>query len=334
MIPDPLRSQNLLPIDERSYCRYNHVVLKKDTQSSRRIGFLLTVLAAMFWSFTAPGIDYLLSVYQVPRLTLAFWRDLFIVLVLLPVTLRRFPLPSRRELLRFAVAGGLFIGVYHALWVFSVSLNGSALAVVLIYTFPAFAILGAWLLWRERPSTSAILGLGLAFVGCLLAVEAYNPAVLRLNWLGVLCGIGTGVTQAGYTLFSQRTLRSNHPWITLTWTMTFGTLVLSLMQRPTTLFAVGSTPWPWLVLFGLAIGPTLGGYILYTTALRSLPGGVAGTVVMLEVPCAALLAGLLLNQWLDWLQLLGMICILGGAVLPQLADWRSARRQMIAERID
>lgn len=295
---------------------------------------MLTVLAAMLWSFTAPGIDYLLNVYHVPRLTLAFWRDLSVVVVLLPIALHRFALPARRDLLRFAIAGGLFIGFYHALWVFSVSLNGSALAVVLIYTFPAFTIVAAWLLWRERPTRSAILGLALAFVGCVLAVEAYNPAVLRLNWIGVLCGLGTGLTQAGYTLFSQRALRNNNPLTTLTWMMVFGTLVLALMQRPATVFAVGSTPWPWLLIFFLGVGPTLGGYILYTMSLRQLPAGVAGTVVMLEVPCSALLAGLLLNQWLDWLQVVGMLCILGGAVLPQLGDHWSARRELLAERID
>lgn len=321
-------------IDDRLECRYNHQALKTHTPPSRRTGFLLTVLAAMLWSFTAPGIDYLLNVYQVPRLTLAFWRDMSVVLVLLPVTLRRFALPARRDLLRFAIAGGLFIGVYHALWVFSVALNGPALAVVLIYTFPAFTIVGAWLLWQERPTRSAVLGLGLAFIGCVLAVEAYNPEVLRLNWLGVACGLGTGLAQAGYTLFSQRALRSNHPWITLTWTMVFGTLVLALMQRPSTVFAVGSTPWPWLLIFVLGVGPTLGGYILYNLGLRALPAGVAGTVVMLEVPCAALLSGLLLNQWLDGLQLLGMACILGGAVLPQLGDHWRARRELLAERID
>lgn len=292
------------------------------------------MLAAIVWSFTAPGIDYLLTVYRVPRLTLAFWRDLAAVLVLVPVTLRRFALPARRELLHFAIGGGLFIGLYHALWVFSVALNGSALAVVLIYTFPAFTIVGAWLLWRERPTRSAILGLALAFVGCVLAVEAYNPDVLRLNWLGVLYGLGTGLTQAGYTLFSQRTLRNNHPWTTLTWTMVFGTLLLALLQRPATIFAVGATAWPWLLIFFLGVGPTLGGYILYTMALRSLPAGVAGTVVMLEVPCSALLAGLLLNQWLDWLQLLGMLCILGGAVLPQLSGRGRERGELLAERID
>lgn len=68
-------------------------------------GVLLAITASFLWSFTGPGIGYLLTVYHVPRLTLAFWRDLFAVLVLLPLTLRWFGLPQRADLLRFAVVG-------------------------------------------------------------------------------------------------------------------------------------------------------------------------------------------------------------------------------------
>lgn len=285
---------------------------------SRRLGFGLALAAALAWSFTGPGISYLLTTYQIPRLTLAFWRDLFAVLAILPLTIFRFGLPSRRELARFALAGVFFIGLYHALWVFSIDYNGPAVAVVLIYTFPAFATLGAWLLWREQPTQPALIGLALAFVGCLLVVRAYDPRVLVLNWLGVASGLGTGIAQAGYSLFSRRALRNNHPWTALAWTMTFGTIALLLTQRPATILDVGSGSWPWMVLIVLAIGPTLGGYMLYTTALRSLPAGVAGTIVTLEAPFAALLSAILLRQWLEWPQLIGLGFMLLGATLPQL----------------
>ncbi len=293
----------------------------------QRLGFFLAIAAAFVWSFTGPGIGYLLDVYHVPRLTIAFWRDFFCVVVLLPVALMRFGLPSRRELLRFAAAGVFFIGVYHALWVFSVGYNGPAVAVVLIYTFPAFATLGAWLLWHERPSRHAVVGLVLAFIGCGLVVRAYDPQVLILQWAGIACGIGTGIAQAGYSLFSQRALRDNHPWTTLAWTMTFGALALFLTQRPDTILAVGSTAWPWLVVIGLAIGPTLGGYVLYTMALRSLPAGAAGTIVTLEAPFAALLAAVMLSQGLLWPQVVGLALILLGAILPQLRWWPIASRE-------
>lgn len=287
---------------------------------SPRTGFFLALAASFAWSFTGPGIDYLLTVYDIPRLTIAFWRDLFAVMVLLPVALWRYGIPERHELLRLAVAGALFIGAYHALWVLSISYNGPAVAVVIVYTFPAWATLGAWLLWHEQPTFGAIIGLCLAFVGCFLVVEAYDLDKLSLNWLGLLCGLGTGIAQAGYALFCQHTLQRSSMWPTLTWTMTFGALALLFTQRPDTIFAVGDTPAPWLLLALLAIGPTLGGYVLYTVSLRSLRAGVAGTVVTLEVLWTAVWAALLLGRWLTWPQLLGMFCVLGGVTLPQFGS--------------
>lgn len=313
-------------IDGRAQAAYNPAAVNHPSPS-RRLGFLLALAAASCWSFTGPGISYLLTTYNTPRLTLAFWRDLMIVLVMLPLTLRRFGWPDRAELLRLGLAGALFIGAYHALWVFSVAYNGAAIAVVLVYTFPTFTTLGAWLLWRERPSVAAVGGLALAFVGCLLVLNVYDLQQLALNRLGILCGLGTGIAQAGYTLFSQRALRHSHPWPTLTWTMTFGALALLLTQRPETVLAVGEGVWPWLVLAAVAIGPTLGGYVLYSLALRSLPGGVAGTIVTIEAPLAALLSARLLDQWLSWPQLVGLGCVVLGAMLPQLHSWLQSRRR-------
>ena len=289
--------------------------------SAPRTGFVLALAASFAWSFTGPGIDYLLTVYQVPRLTIAFWRDLFAVALLLPIALWKFGVPPRRELGRLAIAGMLFIGAYHALWVFSIAFNGPAVAVVLVYTFPAWATLGGWLLWREQPTAGAIVGLALAFIGCFLVVEAYDLDQLSLNWLGLICGLGTGIAQAGYALFCQHALQRSSMWPTLTWTMTFGALALLFTQRPDTIFAVGDTPGPWLLLALLAIGPTLGGYMLYTLSLRALRAGVAGTIVTLEAPWTALWAALLLGRWLTWPQLLGMLCVLGGVVLPQLGSY-------------
>ncbi|MDQ5853205.1 MAG: DMT family transporter, partial [Chloroflexota bacterium] len=276
---------------------------------SQTRGFLLAMVAALCWSFTGPGIGILLDRYNMAPLTVAFWRDFFVVVLLLPVSLRVFGLPSRPALRDFLVVGFICFGVYHALWVYSVQLNGAAVAVILIYTFPAFATLGSWLLWGEQPSRTAIGGLVLAFVGCALVVRIYDPATLRLNWLGILCGIATGLAQAGYALYSRRAAYHHHPWVALTWTMLVGTVALLLTQTPASLVAPGADPAPWILLIVLAVGPTLMGYLLFNISLRSLRAGVAGTVVMLEAPFATLLAVILLAEPLAWPQFAGMVLV-------------------------
>jgi drug/metabolite transporter, DME family len=316
-------------------------------QRETRTGYLITIVAAIVWASTSPGIKYLLEAQHVPALAIAFWRDALIALACFvgliafrPALLR----VSRHDLRGMAIIGAISIGIYHALWVFSIVLNGAAIAVVMIYTFPTFVTLGAWLLFGERIRWSQLLALTIALLGCALLVRAYDPAVLRVSWLGTLVGLGTGMAHAGYVLFSQRAVETKSPWTSLAYTMLFGALTLLVLwllsgafgfvdaaQTSNLIRAVGESAAPWLGLVVLALGPTLGGYALFTIALRYIPGRVASIVVMLEAPASVLLSVALLGERLEWPQIVGMMLILAGACLPALlaADRHAAAKRGI-----
>lgn len=316
-------------------------------QRETRTGYLITITAAIVWASTSPGIKYLLEAQHVPALAIAFWRDAFIALACFagllafrPALLR----VSRRDLRGMAIIGAISIGIYHALWVFSIVLNGAAIAVVMIYTFPTFVTLGAWLLFGERIRWPQVLALTIALLGCALLVRAYDPQVLRVSWLGTLVGLGTGLAHAGYVLFSQRAVETKSPWTSLAYTMLFGALTLLVLwlgsgalgfvdaaQTNDVVRAVGDRAAPWLALLVLALGPTLGGYALFTIALRYIPGRIASIVVMLEAPASVLLSVGLLGERLEWPQIIGMTFILLGACLPALlsAERRAAKRNIM-----
>jgi drug/metabolite transporter, DME family len=286
-------------------------------------GYALSLAAPLVWATTGVLIKYLLDL-GVPRLALAFWRDAAIAVVCLagPLALHPAALQVGRRGLRGFVAIGIFsVGLYHALWVTSIALNGAAVATVLIYTFPAFVTLGARLFFHEPIRRPQIVALALALLGCALVVRAYDPAVLRVSWFGALIGLSTGITHAGYVLFNQRAVQSHSPWVSLAYTMLFGSLALlalNLIMAPQQIFAVGDTAVPWLVLLALALGPTLGGYALFTAALRYVPGRVASLIAVVESPISALLAALFLGEHMQWPQLLGLALILAAIGLPRL----------------
>lgn len=295
----------------------------------QRNGTLLAIAAALVWSATSPGLSYLLDVYNVPALTLAFWRDAFIAAACLgglfiaaKVRGQDLPRLSPAEWRGFATMGVISVGIYHALFVYSVALNGAALAIVLIYLYPTFVTLGAALVFKERVGPQQIVALALAVVGCALLVRAYDPAVLRVSWLGVLVGVASAATHAGYVLYSQRAVTRHSPFLSLALPMLFGAIALlglSLIANgPASLLAVGPGLQPWLILIGLALGPTLIGYVLFTASLRYIPGRIASLIVVIEAPIATLAAVLLLGEQIEPLQLLGMAFILAAAVLPGL----------------
>jgi drug/metabolite transporter (DMT)-like permease len=298
-------------------------------ERSPRAGIVFVVMAALAWAGTSPGLAYLMDNYPIRALTLAFWRDAFVATACLTgiglvALVRRQTLPAvnRAELRGFALTGVISVGIYHALFVLSIALNGAALGIVLIYLYPAFVTLGARVFFREAITLRQLIALLFALVGCALLVRIYDPEVLRVSWLGVIVGIGSALTHAGYVLFNQRALDRHSPWLSLALTMAFGSLTLlllvSVVDGPATLFQIGSGFMPWLLLLGLSLGPTLGGYALFTISLRHLPGRIASLIVVIEAPIATLAAVLLLGERIVPIQILGMVLILFAAVLPGL----------------
>jgi DME family drug/metabolite transporter len=296
---------------------------------STRLGYLLCVAAAVTWSGTAPGISYLLNTHEMTPLALAFWRDAIIAVACLAgiatfSLARGRPLPrvSGRDLRGFAVMGVISVGIYHALFVTSIALNGAALGIVLIYLYPAFVTLGARLIFKEAITPLQVAALALALAGCGLLVRIYDPAVLRVSWLGILVGVLSAVTHAGYVLFNQRAVTSHSPWLSLALTMSFGAAILLALtlvaEGPATVSVAGAGWELWLALLALALGPTLMGYALFTTSLRHIPGRIASLIVVIEAPISTLAAVLLLGERLDPLQAAGIALIVAAAVLPGL----------------
>ena len=54
-------------------------------QTNRSRGYAIALISALILSTTAIFIRHLTQTYQIPSLVLAFWRDSFVVLTLLPI---------------------------------------------------------------------------------------------------------------------------------------------------------------------------------------------------------------------------------------------------------
>lgn len=300
-------------------------------------GYLIAAASAFVWAGTSPGIAYLLD-RNVPSLTIALWRDVVIVLFMVAVLAivdRSLLRVKRADLRGLGLAGVISIGLYHALWVWSVMLNGAAIAVVLIYLYPAFVTLGTWLLYRERITPPQIVALVLSLAGCALVVRAYDPELLRLNVLGLIVGLLTAITHTVYVLFNQRRVQTLNSWTSLTYTMGFGAItlaVLTLVVAPREL-APPADAGSLVALILLSIGPTLGGYGLFTLSLRYAPARIASLIVVMEVPIATMIAVAFLGEQLEWPQLIGMALILIAAMLPSAAAELSARRGAVAQPV-
>ena len=280
-------------------------------------GYATALTATTLWATTGILMSYLLTNYAIAPLTLACWRDViaFLVLAVILAAVKPSLLRIRRQAIPFFAAYGLFgVAISHALWVYSVAFNGAAVATVLVYTSPAFVAIAAHWLFHEPITRLKVLAIALSLVGCVLVTGAYDLIQLRLNPLGVLCGMGVGVGFALYNLFGKLSAPRYNPWTATAYSFGFGAFFLLLTQRPAQLFSMGNAPLGWLTLLILAAGPTLVGYALYTASLGYLPVSVANLIATLEPVFTAIMAFFLLAERLSAIQVVGALLIFFGVI--------------------
>jgi drug/metabolite transporter (DMT)-like permease len=303
---------------------------KTDTRISR--GYLICLAGTAVWSTTAIFIRYLTEKYDLPPLILAFWRDFFVFLTLgiVLILFKRDQLKLTSGRLVFFAMYGIVLALFNALWTFSVSLNGAAVATVLAYSSAGITAILGWLIYKEELDQVKILVVLLSILGCVLVSGAYQPQAWDLNFIGITTGILSGFGFAFYSLFGKEASRRNiFPWTSLFYTFGFAALYLFIINRVLIFIpsqaAEANLFWlkeysGWIILLVLAVIPTIGGYGLYTVSLSILPASIANLIATLEPAITAFLAYLFLQETMGFMQLVGGALIIGGVIILRVHE--------------
>lgn len=293
-------------------------------------GYTISIIDAVIFSTTAIFIRYLTETYAMPPLVLAFWRNVIVVAVLVPIMRIFWPdllkLPSTQ--ITYMIWFGLVLAIYNTLWTYSVALTGAALATVLTYTSGAFtALLGRWLL-KEQLYLGKWLAIFLCFVGIIFISGVGGNDLVEVNLIGVLTGAVSGLLYSVYSLMGRTaSQRGINPWTTLLYTFGFAAVFLlgfQLIASPDAAQGAADLLWlkdawnGWIMLFILAAGPTLAGYGLYNVGLVYLPSSVANLILTMEPAFTALIAYFFLDERLTAMQIFGSLLILAGVVVLRL----------------
>lgn len=222
---------------------------------------------------------------------------------------------------------GLFIGTgifsmifFNWCYFYSINKMDISLAVVLLYTAPAFVTMLSYLFLKERINSRKILAVIATIGGCILIAGANMTGSSSITLSGVLAGLGAGFGYALYTIFGKFALRKYHPF-----TVTFYTfLVASVVLLPT------SSLWEERVLLmtgevakygiGLALFSTVIAYFLYTNGLKKVEGSKASVIATVEPVVATILGIFLFDESMDLYQVSGSALILFAAIFVNLPE--------------
>ena len=254
---------------------------------------LLLVVALAAVSTSGP----LIAATAVPALAIAFWRNALAGAVLVPVVLlrRRAELRGldRRER-RLALFAGVLLALHFAVWIPSLRYTSVASATALVATQPVWAALLVRLR-GQHVSAAVWTGIGVAVSGALL-LSAADLQVSGRALVGDLMAAAGGAFAAGYMVVGSEVRRSVS---TTTYTaLCYATTALVLL--PVCLFGrqslSGYEADDWLKLLALTAGAQLLGHSLFNTVLRSVSPTVVSLSILFEIPGAALIAAVFLDQ--------------------------------------
>ncbi|MDQ3579640.1 MAG: EamA family transporter [Actinomycetota bacterium] len=251
-----------------------------------------------------------------------------VVLLVAVAVFRPALLKVRRGQWRLLIAYGLVgVAAVQVLFFLAVSRLPVGVAMLLEYMSPVLVALWVRFVRKVRLPVLSWIGTLLAIGGLVMVAQVWEG--LRLDAIGLLAGAGAALCSAAYYLLGERGASEHHPIGMVTWGMVVGALGVFVIAPPWTFptapldVAAEFGPWQppvWTLLVTVAIVSTAIAYTLSISSLRHLPSTVASVLALSEPIVATALAWLLLGESLSPVQIAGMVILLSGAMLVQLAS--------------
>ena len=273
---------------------------------------LLMAVAVVAVSLSGP----LMALAVVPPLAIAFWRNAFATVAIAPaVVVRRGgdlrELTGRR--LGLVLLSGVMLAIHFATWVTSLTLTSVASATAMVCLQLAWIV--AWQLVRgERFDVRVLVGLALAFGG-VLVVTGVDFSLSTEALLGDALALVGGAAAAAYTVIGSRARQTAS---TTTYTFVCYGSCAALLAVACVLAGQDLGGYPleqWGLLLLITATAQLLGHSVLNHLLATTSPMYVSLALLLEVPGAALLAGLILGQQPPLAALLGLAVMVAGMAL-------------------
>jgi len=185
-----------------------------------------------------------------------------------------------------------------------------SVAVILLYTAPAFVIIISRFTFGERITKRKIMALLLTVSGCVLIAGPVSGEKISISARGFIIGLGSGLGYALYPVFAKPAGKKYSPVTITVYTFLFTALFLLPFSGISNIIRNINTTPVMLYSAGLGLFPTALAYILYTRGLKNVEAGNAAIVSTIE-PVVAILTGLVIfGESMSMLQTLGAVLIL------------------------
>ena len=278
------------------------------------------VLGALAIAFS--GIFYVWS--GVSPATGVFWRCIYGLPILLLVARWEWRTigPMSRRSIGLSIVAGVCFAVDLLTFHYAIDLMGAGLGTVMGNLQVVIVAIAAWLVFGERPRPEVIVAIPVMLLGVVLMSGVVGEGAYGVDpGLGVLVGLVTAASYAGYLLVIRRASPDRRPAgpVTIATAVTalaagiFGWVVDDLDLVPTMPSAA--------YLLALGVLSQSVGYLVIQSSLPRLPAVITSVLLLVQPVATVALGALLLGEALSPAQLGGVALVLAGIALATGA-WR------------
>lgn len=286
--------------------------------NKKTVSVLYVISAGCLWGFMGLLVRRLNAMGLSP-LEISFLRALVTFVAMAAILLiadRKAFVIRLRDIWCFIGTGVVSMVSFNYFYFRTISLTSLSVAAVLLYTAPVFVVLMSAPLFHEELSRRKILAAIVAFIGCAF-VSGIVGGAGRLSAVGLLCGIGSGLGYALYSIFSRYALKRGYGSATISlYTFLFAMLGSAVLADTRLAVATLTASVPDFAISSfLILMVTLFPYLLYTRGLEGLENGTASILASVEPVVATLVGMFIFGEWLGLWNVVGIALVLFSIVL-------------------
>ncbi|MBD8026331.1 DMT family transporter [Ureibacillus sp. Re31] len=245
-----------------------------------------------------------------------------LAIILSVITQRALPKISLKGFIVIMISGFL-TGTTGIIYGQAVHYLPASLAVVMLFQFTWIGLFLDCIIHRRRPTRPELISLVFLVAGTILAAGILDVDLSGLDWRGWAFGLAAAFSFACFMQFNSKQVEGISTIGRMTIMSLFSMLIVLVFQAPE-IVTNGKLFSTSLLYFGLTLGffGIILPIILFTIAVPKVGGGIASILSAIELPVAIIVSVIVLHEALTWVQIIGIVLVLFGMMLPTLLQNR------------
>ncbi|SMB93921.1 Permease of the drug/metabolite transporter (DMT) superfamily [Desulfonispora thiosulfatigenes DSM 11270] len=285
-----------------------------------KLGALSILMAGSLWGFLGLTCKTLTS-YGLTSFDVSFFRifvgALFLLLYMVIKDIKLLRI-DRKGLIFTAIAGLVSQSLANGFYFASIERTSITTAVILLYTAPIFTNIISKFIYQEVFTKLKVVAVILCFSGVFLTATGGDLNTLKLNFLGLLIGLASGLTFGLMPILNKFILEKYNPWTILFYSFLWGSFFILLLARPLKIFSLNLDFKFWFALVFLGLVLAVIGYGLYLKGLKfGVEPSKATIISTVEIVVSVIVAYFVFKESINIYNILGILMVAASVILIQ-----------------